>query len=72
MKYNFMGVIKQQCILNDALHQSIVQDSSGQYLMAAALNNPDEAGKWTILSSSSTLLISIFLLSFLLLTNKPL
>ncbi|KAB0393700.1 hypothetical protein E2I00_001343 [Balaenoptera physalus] len=46
MKYNFMGVIKQQCILNDALHQSIVQDSSGQYLMAAALNNPDEAVKF--------------------------
>ena len=51
VKYNFMRVIHQECILNDALNQSIIRDMSGPYLMAATLNNLEEAGKWTILSS---------------------
>ena len=51
MKYNFMRVINHQCILNDARNQSIIRDPSGQYLMAAVLNNLDEAGKRTQLSS---------------------
>ncbi|XP_007446080.1 PREDICTED: interleukin-1 alpha [Lipotes vexillifer] len=53
MQYNFIRVIKEQCILNDALHQSIVQDSSGPYLVAAALNNLDEAVKFDVSSYTS-------------------
>ncbi|XP_066120917.1 interleukin-1 alpha [Saccopteryx bilineata] len=48
MKYNFMRVIKQRCILNDTLSQSIIRDTSGQYLMATALNDLDQAVKFDI------------------------
>ncbi|KAM7078276.1 interleukin-1 alpha [Molossus nigricans] len=46
MKYTFMRVIKQQFILNDTLNQSIIRDTSGKLLMAAALNNLDQAVKF--------------------------
>ncbi|XP_016057272.1 PREDICTED: interleukin-1 alpha [Miniopterus natalensis] len=46
MRYPFMRVIKQQFILNDALNQSIIRDTSGQLLMATALNNLDQAVKF--------------------------
>ncbi|XP_057597690.1 interleukin-1 alpha [Hippopotamus amphibius kiboko] len=48
VKYNFMRVINHQCILNDALNQSIIRDPSGRYLMAAALNNLDDAVKFDV------------------------
>lgn len=53
-KYNYMRIIKSQFILNDNLNQSIIQQTGGNYLMAAALQNLDDAGKWraVILSSS--------------------
>ncbi|XP_030693244.1 interleukin-1 alpha [Globicephala melas] len=53
MKYNFIKLIQQQYILNDALHQSIVLHPSGQYLMAAALNNLDEAVEFDIAAYTS-------------------
>ncbi|XP_023985635.1 interleukin-1 alpha [Physeter macrocephalus] len=53
MKYNFMRVIIDQCILNDTLNQSLVRDPSGQYLMAAALNNLDEAVKFDMCAYTS-------------------
>jgi hypothetical protein len=34
-----MKIIKQQFVLNDALNQSIIRDTSGQYLKAVPLNN---------------------------------
>ncbi|XP_070284614.1 interleukin-1 alpha [Myotis yumanensis] len=43
VKYPFMRVIKRHFILNDNLHQSIIRDTSGRFLMAAALNNMDQA-----------------------------
>ncbi|XP_039707579.1 interleukin-1 alpha [Pteropus medius] len=46
MKYSFMKVIKQQCILSDTLSQSLIRDTSGQYLMAAALNDLNQAVKF--------------------------
>lgn len=71
MKYSFMKVIKQQCILSDTLSQSLILDTSGQYLMAAALNDLNQAGKETTQPSSLTL-ISLLFSSFLLSKNKPL
>lgn len=53
MKYNFMRVINHQCILNDACNQSIIRDPSGQYLMAAVLNNLDEAVKFDMAAYTS-------------------
>ncbi|XP_058390648.1 interleukin-1 alpha [Diceros bicornis minor] len=46
VKYRFMRIINHQFILNDTLNQSIIRDISGQYLMAAALNNLDDAVKF--------------------------
>nr|XP_020043272.1 interleukin-1 alpha [Castor canadensis] len=39
MRYKYMKIIKQQFVLNDALNQSIIRDTSGQYLKAVPLNN---------------------------------
>ncbi|XP_065785252.1 interleukin-1 alpha [Muntiacus reevesi] len=50
VKYNFMRVIHEECILNDALNQSIIRDMSGPYLTAATLNNLDEAVKFDIVA----------------------
>lgn len=69
-KYNFMRIVNHQCTLNDALNQSVIRDTSGQYLATAALNNLDDAGKWMSVSPSPPF-ISVFLLSFLLSKNKP-
>uniref|UniRef100_A0A8D1PR11 Interleukin-1 n=1 Tax=Sus scrofa TaxID=9823 RepID=A0A8D1PR11_PIG len=52
MKYNFMRVINHQCILNDARNQSIIR-ARGQYLMAAVLNNLDEAVKFDMAAYTS-------------------
>nr|Q865X7.1 RecName: Full=Interleukin-1 alpha; Short=IL-1 alpha; Flags: Precursor [Lama glama]BAC75382.1 interleukin 1 alpha [Lama glama] len=46
VKYNYMRIVNHQCILNDALNRSIIRDPSGQYLMAAVLNNLDNAVKF--------------------------
>ncbi|XP_019518409.1 PREDICTED: interleukin-1 alpha [Hipposideros armiger] len=46
IKYIFKNVIKQRCILNDTLHQTIIRDTSGPYLMAAALHDLDQAVKF--------------------------
>lgn len=46
MKYSFQRVVKQYCILNDTLHQTIIRDTSGPYLMAAALHDLDQAVKF--------------------------
>ncbi|EPY82043.1 Interleukin-1 alpha [Camelus dromedarius] len=46
VKYNYMRIVNHQCILNDALNRSIIRDPSGQYLMAAVLNNLDDAVKF--------------------------
>lgn len=70
-KYNYMRIIKSQFILNDNLNQSIIQQPGGNYLMAAALQNLDDAGKW-VAPSSSPPLISVFLSNFLLPIYKPL
>ncbi|XP_027479401.1 interleukin-1 alpha isoform X2 [Zalophus californianus] len=43
-KYNYMRIIKSQFILNDNLNQSIIQQTGGNYLMAAALQNLEDAG----------------------------
>lgn len=47
IKYSFNRVIKKQCILCDTLSQRLIRDTSGQYLMAAALQDPNQAGKET-------------------------
>lgn len=60
VRYPFMRVIKKHFILIDNLHQSIVQDTSGRFLMATALNNMDQAGKQTTRSTS----LLLFLFSF--------
>lgn len=54
-KYNYRKIIKSQFILNDNLSQSIVRKAGGKYLTAAALQNLDDAGKWTPRSSSPPL-----------------
>lgn len=59
-KYNYMRIIKSQFILNDNLNQSIIQQTGGNYLMAAALQNLDDAGKWVAPSSSPLLLFLYF------------
>lgn len=71
IKYSFNKVIKKQCTLSDTSSQGLIRDTSGQYLMAAALQDTNQAGKETIQSSSLTL-ISLLLSSFLLSKNKPL
>ncbi|XP_059044346.1 interleukin-1 alpha [Mustela lutreola] len=45
-KYNYMRIIKSQFILTDNLNQSIIQQTGGNYLMAAALQNLDDAVKF--------------------------
>nr|AAC39255.1 interleukin-1 alpha [Equus caballus] len=45
-KYNFMRIVNHQCTLNDALNQSVIRDTSVQYLATAALNNLDDAVKF--------------------------
>lgn len=60
VKYPFMRVIKRHFILNDDLHQSIIRDTSGRFLMAAALNNMDQAGNQTTRSSSLLLFLYFF------------
>ncbi|KAM4868000.1 interleukin-1 alpha [Thomomys bottae] len=37
--YKYVRIIKQQFVLNDAINQSIIRDTSGQYLRAASVNN---------------------------------
>lgn len=60
VKYPFMRVIKRHFILNDNLHQSIIRDTSGRFLMAAALNDTNQAGKQTARSSSLLLFLYFF------------
>ncbi|KAM9212131.1 interleukin-1 alpha [Dugong dugon] len=48
VKYRFTKIIKSQGILNDILAQSLIQDPTGPYLKAAALNNLDNAVKFDI------------------------
>lgn len=66
VSYPFMRVIKRHFILNDNLHQSIIRDTSGRFLMATALNNLDQAGKQTPQSS----FLSYFCISYKLSTFK--
>ncbi|XP_007957590.1 interleukin-1 alpha [Orycteropus afer afer] len=48
VKYRYTYTIKSQCILNDALTQSLIRDPIGPYLKAAALNNLENAVKFDI------------------------
>ncbi|XP_042526877.1 interleukin-1 alpha [Dipodomys spectabilis] len=41
VKYKYMKTAKQEFVLNDAINQSIIRDTSGQYLRAASVNNLD-------------------------------
>lgn len=46
IKYSFNKVIKKQCTLSDTSSQGLIRDTSGQYLMAAALQDPNQAVKF--------------------------
>ncbi|KAM6178272.1 interleukin-1 alpha [Rhynchocyon petersi] len=48
MKYTYTRILRSQCILNDILTQSLVKDSTGPYLRAAALQNLDDAVRFDI------------------------
>ncbi|XP_048208325.1 interleukin-1 alpha [Perognathus longimembris pacificus] len=41
VKYKYVRITKQQFVLNDAINQSIIRDTSGPYLRAASVNNLD-------------------------------
>lgn len=69
MKYSFNKVIKQQCILRDPGNQSLIRDTSGQYLMAAALNGPNQEGKET--TQPSSLLFLCFFQAFCFQKTNP-
>lgn len=56
-KYNYQKIIKSQFILNDNLSQSVIRKAGGKYLAAAALQNLDDAGKWTQLCPPPLLLL---------------
>lgn len=60
VSYPFMRVLKRHFILDDSLHQSIIRDTSGRFLVAATLHDRDQAGKQTTQSFSLLLFLYFF------------